>query len=68
MLEVLPDAAAIQSATINVDIARLGRALTRWRTDPAVRNLLPRISAILRMNGLRGPTATLSAASNEPEP
>jgi transcriptional regulator with XRE-family HTH domain len=66
MLEVLPDAAAVQSATVNVDIARLGRALTKWRTDPAVQSLLPRISAILRMNGLRGQTATPSATSNEP--
>jgi transcriptional regulator with XRE-family HTH domain len=61
-LDVLPDAAAIQSATINVDIVRLGRALARWRTDPDVRSLLPRISVVLRMNALRGPTATPWAA------
>ncbi|HSV67218.1 MAG TPA: helix-turn-helix domain-containing protein [Mycobacteriales bacterium] len=44
---LLPDAVRADSATIRVDLRRLARSLVRWRSDPAVRELYPRLTAAL---------------------
>lgn len=45
---VLGAAIGVDSATIRTDLAKLARALTRWRTEPRVRTLQPRLTGALR--------------------
>ncbi|TDB83275.1 XRE family transcriptional regulator [Actinomadura sp. KC216] len=45
---VLGAVVGVDSATIRADLAKLARALTRWRTEPRVRTLQPRLTGALR--------------------
>ena len=50
--------AATDSATVRLDLRRLARALARWHTDPAVRDLQPRIALTLNQrSALAAPSA-----------
>ena len=44
---VLPDVLAVQSATVNRDVARLRNAVSRWRRDTKARGLLAILNAVL---------------------
>ena len=44
----IDDAAHVDSATIRMDLRELSRALSRWRGHPAVQEIHPRISHVLR--------------------
>lgn len=46
---LLDQARAVDSATIRIDLARLARSLVRRRTHQPVRELLPELTAILRL-------------------
>jgi hypothetical protein len=46
---VLDAAERVDSATIRLDLRDLARALNRWRSHRAVREVLPRLTAILHM-------------------
>jgi transcriptional regulator with XRE-family HTH domain len=58
--DVLPDALAIRSATVEVDVTRLSRTVGRWRRHDAVRELLPLLAAV--MSATTAATATSYAA------
>lgn len=45
--DVLALSLVIRSATIRSDLRQLSRMLNRWSSDPAVREIMPRISAAL---------------------
>ncbi|HEX4704117.1 MAG TPA: helix-turn-helix transcriptional regulator [Pseudonocardiaceae bacterium] len=47
--DVLVAVELVDSATIRLDLRRLARALTRWRTHQPVRELQPRITAALHI-------------------
>lgn len=42
----------VDSATIRTDLRQLARTLNRWHSDPAVRTIMPHISAALRSQSL----------------
>jgi transcriptional regulator with XRE-family HTH domain len=46
-IDVLPDALAIRSATVEIDVTRLSRTVGRWRRHDAVRELLPLLAAVM---------------------
>jgi hypothetical protein len=46
---VLDHAELVDSATIRVDLGRLVRTLSRWRSHPPVRDLTPRLTAALHV-------------------
>jgi transcriptional regulator with XRE-family HTH domain len=45
---LLDDLVRVDSATIRQDVRRLARTLARWRGDPRVRALRPRLTEVLR--------------------
>lgn len=48
LAEVLDDAAHVDSATVRMDLRELSRTLSRWRGHGTVREIFPRLSAVLR--------------------
>ncbi|WP_422774952.1 hypothetical protein ACN28C_04415 [Plantactinospora sp. WMMC1484] len=49
---LLGPAAHVDSATVRSDFARLGYLLNRWRREPAVRELLPKLRAVLHVSSI----------------
>ncbi|GAA3205696.1 helix-turn-helix transcriptional regulator [Actinocorallia longicatena] len=47
---VLDAAAGVDSATIRTDLARLARTLIRWRSEPRIRSLYPRLTTVLHVS------------------
>jgi hypothetical protein len=48
MEPVLDGLMRIDSATIRTDVAGLTRTLNRWHAEPVVREILPRLTMVLR--------------------
>jgi transcriptional regulator with XRE-family HTH domain len=44
---VVDDAELVDSATVRSELRELGRTLRRWRTHPAVRDIMPRVTTAL---------------------
>ncbi|MFF3752749.1 helix-turn-helix domain-containing protein [Streptomyces sp. NPDC002018] len=50
--QLLDDADAIDSATVATDLRRIARTLSRWRNDPQVQRLYPKLTASLQTPAL----------------